>query len=257
MTQPQPTVTSKLRHDLPTGRVIASAQGVPVDRNSSPRERTVMLEPEAAAPWLLLQEITHRVTNEYCTAASVLSVAAAKAPNPEAKVAISAAAERLYEYAKLHAALQKPNRCEQLDLSNLSGLCRAFTESRLRDGRIRLTIVADELVMGAEPCWLAGLILSQLISNAAKHAFCQGGDTIRVELSRSRDQGQCIVTDNGSTAERPRIGRGMLRPLLADLAAGSRGDSVRTAPQPFLCSNANHDADDRATRGIDRPTIED
>jgi two-component sensor histidine kinase len=150
-----------------------------------------MLEPEAAAPWILLQEITHRVTNEYCTAVSVLSVAAANAANPEAKVAISAAAERRYEYAKLHAALQKPNGCAQLDLSSyLSGLCRAFTDSRLRDGRIRLTLVADELVMGAEQCWLAGLILSELISNAAKHAFCQGGDITRVELSRSCDHAQ-------------------------------------------------------------------
>ena len=46
-------------------------------------------------------------------------------------------------------------------------------------------------------CWYAGLIIAELITNAAKHAFGTGGGTIRVEIAHEGDRVQCSVTDDG------------------------------------------------------------
>jgi hypothetical protein len=63
--------------------------------------------------------------------------------------------------------------------------------------------------MSSERCWRLGLILSELITNSARHAFRDSGGLIRVELLPSRAFVECRVTDNGVGEANIRRGRGL------------------------------------------------
>jgi hypothetical protein len=47
-------------------------------------------------------------------------------------------------------------------------------------------------------CWRLGLIVSELITNAERHAFRNAGGCIRVELLMSQSFAECRVTDDGT-----------------------------------------------------------
>src|SRR5258705_10957251 len=177
-----------------------------------------------AASWLRLQEMMHGVANEHSCAASMLSLRAAKASSSDARDAISTASDRLQEYAKVHKALQVPMRAARLDLScYLSELCLALAKSRLEDRDIHLTFVEDAIELEAERCWLVGLIVTELITNAAKHAFGTGGGAIRVELLRSEHHAQCKVIDHGSRTDGLQPGGGTQIPPAPAARLGGSG----------------------------------
>jgi two-component sensor histidine kinase len=130
-----------------------------------------------SAPWLLLEEMMHRVANEYVTAASMLLLSAARASSSDARDAINAASDLLQQYAKVHKTLQLPRRGARLDLSNyLSDLCLALAKSRLEDRDIHLTFVVDAIELEPERCWHVGLIVAELITNSAKTLSVPAGE---------------------------------------------------------------------------------
>jgi two-component sensor histidine kinase len=49
--------------------------------------------------------------------------------------------------------------------------------------------------MDFERCWRLGLIVSELITNAERHAFRNAGGCIRVKLLPSQSFAECRVTD--------------------------------------------------------------
>jgi two-component sensor histidine kinase len=148
---------------------------------------------------LLLREFSHRVNNEFASAIGVISIAAARSANDEAKVALTAVQDRLQNYALVHHALQMPQHSSCIDAAAyLRQLCRAISRSKLESKGIELRLVEHTFQMNSERCWRLGLIVSELITNAERHAFRNGGGLIRVELLPSLSFVECRVTDNGT-----------------------------------------------------------
>jgi two-component sensor histidine kinase len=52
------------------------------------------------------------------------------------------------------------------------------------------------------------MIVHELVTNAARHAFGNGNGQVRVELSRAGKLVECRVVDNGSAPTSVRRGRG-------------------------------------------------
>ena len=63
--------------------------------------------------------------------------------------------------------------------------------------------------MQSDRCWRLGMIVYELITNAARHAFDGRKGEIRVELSRSGHFVECSVLDNGSAPANVRPGHGL------------------------------------------------
>jgi two-component sensor histidine kinase len=190
------------------GRVVYLAPG---RRRSSPPACPVgeTAPPRIDDPSLLLQELTHRVCNEYSAAIAALSLICARTSNAEAKLALRAAEDRLHAYAAIHRAMQMPAGAQRIDLSrHLDNLCQVMSRSLLADRGIRLLLVEKRVELEPECCWRVGLIVSELVTNACKHAFIAGEGAIRVELSRQDGQVCCKVSDNGRATAAPRRGRG-------------------------------------------------
>jgi two-component sensor histidine kinase len=147
---------------------------------------------------LLLREFSHRINNEFASAIGVISIAARSA-NDEAKVALAAVQDLLQNYALVHQSLRMPEHASCIDAAAyLRQLCRAISRSKLESKGIELRLVERTFQMNSERCWRLGLIVSELITNAERHAFRNGGGLICVELLASLSFVECRVTDNGT-----------------------------------------------------------
>jgi two-component sensor histidine kinase len=147
---------------------------------------------------LLLSEFAHRINNEFASAISAISVTAARSASDEVKAILAAVIDRLHNYAQVHQALEIPEHSTSIDgAAYLRELCAAISRSKLDCKGIELVLVGRPLWMDSERCWRLGMIVSELITNAARHAFRKRGGVIRVELSTSRSVVECRVTDNG------------------------------------------------------------
>jgi two-component sensor histidine kinase len=148
---------------------------------------------------LLLREFNYRVNNDFSSAISVISSAAARSPSDEVRLALSMVQDRLQSYASVHRALQVPEHSTRIDAAAyLLHLCRALSRSQLEARGIKLVLAADTLHMNSEACWRLGVIMFELVTNAARHAFGEGGGEIRVELRQSRSFVEFRIADNGA-----------------------------------------------------------
>jgi two-component sensor histidine kinase len=172
---------------------------------------------------LLLREITHRINNEFASAIQVVSFTAAKSPDGNVKAALAGVMEQLHNYARVHHALQMPASNDDIDASAyLRELCRSISRSKLANRNIELVLVECAFRMSSERCWLLGMIVAELITNAVRHAFDRCGGIIRIECRASGEFVECRVSDNGSasTADvRPGSGLKIIEALAQDLGA--------------------------------------
>jgi two-component sensor histidine kinase len=176
---------------------------------ASRQDNAPPLTPSDLGAWLALSEMTHRVANEYAMAIASISRAAATSESLEVKAALAGAARRLRNYAEAHRALQPPLTADQVSLADYLGrLCTAISRARLRERNISLTLVEEEIDVEADRAWRAALIVSEWITNAARHAFGVQGGAILVELCMSGGMVHCSVADNGRSAARPKDGHG-------------------------------------------------
>jgi two-component sensor histidine kinase len=173
---------------------------------------------------MLLHELNHRINNEFAAAISVVSLAAARSGNGEVKAALSDVAELLHQYADVHRALQMPEYDTLIDAAAyLRQLCRSISRSLLDGRKIELVLAAQPLRLPADRCWRLGMIVFELINNAARHAFTSEAGEIRVELLRADPFFQCRVMDNGSASAHVRPGRGL---KIIDALSSSLGGRI-------------------------------
>lgn len=171
---------------------------------------------------LLLDEFEHRTSNELASAIGIVTAAAARSSATEVKVALGRVLERLENWARLQAALQIPDYDTLIDASvYLRQLCAALAHSPLNWQGIELTVQASPTQLHAVQCWQMGLIVAELVTNSARHAFCGTGGLIRVELTSWAAAVECCVEDNGSALADVRPGRGLK--IVAALTEKLRG----------------------------------
>jgi two-component sensor histidine kinase len=159
---------------------------------------------------LLLREISHRINNELASAISLVSVAASRCSSSEARAALAAVQDRLENFARVHRSLQMPEYTTTIDVAAyIHQLCRAISHSKLADEGIELSLSIYPLRMSSERCWLLGMILFELITNAARHAFDDRAGSIHLELRPAGRSIECCITDNGTSDANPSPGRGL------------------------------------------------
>jgi two-component sensor histidine kinase len=165
--------------------------------SADPLFRTI--PPAGGEPLILVAEITHRVANEYAYAISSLHRAAAEAPDDCSRASLRGAAARLWAYAEAHRALRAPASPGLVDLGDyLTSLCEALSAASLADRGVHLTLAPEDMVLvDSERCWHVGLLVAELVNNAARHAFGPEGGFIRIELSGGCGLVTCRVADNG------------------------------------------------------------
>jgi two-component sensor histidine kinase len=172
-------------------------------------------------PLLYVNEFLHRVRNEYASVISLASLKAAKCSNQEVRAALDEVAGYLHALAEKHRVLRPPLAAVPEDLTaNLKQLCRAMIPAGLAQRGITLRFhAAERIVLEAARCWRAGLIVSEFITNAARHAFRSRAGNISVAVRPVLERVVCRVSDDGSSTVRfmPGAGTRLVDALAADL----------------------------------------
>jgi two-component sensor histidine kinase len=148
----------------------------------------------------VIREIHHRVKNNLQTIASLLRLQARRLSSPDAKAALAEGVTRIRTIAFVHETLSQAST----DLVDFAEVMRGVI-GMLQDAlgladrgiKIRFDGEIGELPAGvATPL---SLVLTELLQNAAEHAFPPGaGGTITVDLYREDGLLRAEVTDDGA-----------------------------------------------------------
>jgi two-component sensor histidine kinase len=175
----------------------------------------------ADRPYLYIAEFLHRVHNEYTCAISLATRLAARSSHEETKAVLVQIINRLHGLAATHQILRPPLTAAFVDLSaNLTLLCHAMTSFELAEQGIELHLaITEPVLLDAKRCWQAELIISELITNALRHAFASRGGRISVAVKAVSGQVICRVSDDGSptTSLKRGLGSELIDALATDL----------------------------------------
>jgi two-component sensor histidine kinase len=159
---------------------------------------------------LLMRELSHRINNEFTSAISVISLAAARSGSSEVKAALSDVSDRLHHYADVHRTLQMPEYHTHINAAlYLQQLCLSISRSRLEPNNIKLILDVCPLSLPSDRCWRLGMIVYELITNSAHHAFQGTEGKVLVQLHSAGHFVECRVSDNGRSPPQIQHGRGL------------------------------------------------
>jgi PAS domain S-box-containing protein len=200
-------------------------------------ERTAALQQRD----ILLREVYHRVKNNLQLIDSLLVMQARQLADPEAKTALLGLRRRVYALGLVHHQLMNSTNLRTFDVAPfLQELSANIIEGAV-DRNILLSVHAIPLDVGLDFAIPLGLMVTELVTNALKHAFPHGVGTIAVILERRPDdEVALIVSDDGqgqdeskTSAGRPRAGMGIniVTTLVAQLQGTmtvQKGNGTRT-----------------------------
>ena len=181
-----------------------------------------------------LREMDHRTKNNFQIVTSLLSLQGSRSGNPEVKSALTEAAERLKAVAAVYDALAPSSEgLATVRLQDqLQEICDQMRRGILPDG-IRLRADIEPMLVPHDTAVAIGIVVNELVTNACKHAFGDGGGEIRITAVREGDHARVEVSDNGRGFTPGRSGKGGLGTrLVSAFVQRIRGTSeVRSSAQ--------------------------
>jgi len=176
---------------------------------------------------VLLQELQHRVANSLQIITSVLMQSARKVQSEETRSHLHDAHQRVMSVAALHKQLATAGTTDVELRPYFTALCESIGASMIRDhNQLSLDVAVDESTTTADISVSLGLIVTELVINALKHAF--PGDRsgkIKVDYHSRGPNWTLSVTDNGigmpkdAADAKPGLGTGIVQALSKQLNA--------------------------------------
>jgi two-component sensor histidine kinase len=121
---------------------------------------------------ILLQEVQHRVANSLQIIASVLLQSARKVQSEETRASLRDAHGRVMSIATVQRQLAASGEGDVALQPYFAQLCQSLGASMIRDhDQLSLGVEVDASVVGADISVCLGLIVTELVINALKHAF--------------------------------------------------------------------------------------
>lgn len=159
------------------------------------------LKDSLAQKEILVREIHHRVKNNLQLVMSLLNLHARRIRDPRAEAAFTEARSRINALATLHRRLYESENLQEVDLRwFLEDLCAELRRGGLAGQRdIDLTVSAPDEVIGPDIAVPLGLLVTEAITNAYKHAF-QDAERGHIDVTIVRESpGTLVLTvkDNG------------------------------------------------------------
>lgn len=210
---------------------------------------------------LLLREVYHRVKNNLQQINALLQIEGRKVADPAAQAAFLATAQRIQAMGTVHRLLiSSPLPSELGSRTFLATLCESFVVGHsLRQRNIELVSEFDDIPIDVDSGVALGLMVNELVTNAAKHAFA-GRDGGRIEVRfRTLEGGGAVlsVADDGTGVANPDsalqgggtgglIVRGLAHQLDAELRiSGGKGTCVELVIPAEAMHRGTDDAGDR------------
>ena len=192
---------------------------------------------------LLLLEVQHRVANSLQIIASILLLKARRVQSNDTRLHLRDVHSRVILIADVQRQLCTSGLTDEIDLGPyLSSLCEGLLRSMVANDRaITLKTSTDNTTVRSEDAVSIGLIVTELVINALKHAFPNGREGhIAVDFTRDRSSWRLSVSDDGvgrqlDSSAPDRIGLGttiveaLARKLKATVQIAARVPGTTTA----------------------------
>ena len=144
---------------------------------------------------MLIHEVNHRVKNSLQLASSLLRLQARRISDPEAQHQLEDATARISAIAHIHQRLYRDKDTRRLNFGAfLSELCADLQASM---PRCSLTVKAPDFHISTDRAIPLALVVNELVSNAFKYAYPDGGGAIAVEAELRDDTIVIVVSDRG------------------------------------------------------------
>ena len=159
---------------------------------------------------ILLREAHHRMANVLALIQALLRRELAALENEEVRAAVGRLDERLLALGDLHRILASGSRSSRIEVADHFGrLCRALADAVLEPAGISCIAFIQDGPLPTNVCEKLSIIVSELVINAAKHAFRKNPSrVVRIELAVQAGSWSCIVSDNGIGISSSRRGHG-------------------------------------------------
>jgi two-component sensor histidine kinase/CheY-like chemotaxis protein len=173
---------------------------------------------------ILLAEVNHRVANSLALVAALIRMQASSSHEPTVKAALSETQARISAIAGMHRSLYTSDDVRIVEMSRyLSTLVSELGGTLEKAGR-KTSIVTqfDEVSLASDRAVSAGMIVTELLTNAIKYAYPPGdGGEIRVFLQRKNDEEAMLVVEDdgiGYDTNAAPIGTGLGTRIVASMA---------------------------------------
>jgi two-component sensor histidine kinase len=177
---------------------------------------------------ILLQEVQHRVANSLQIIASVLLQSARRVQSEEARGHLRNAHHRVMSIAAVQRHLAASTLGDISLRPYFIQLCESLGASMIHDPeRLSITVIVDDSVVTANASVSLGLIITELVINALKHAFPeQKHGKITVDYLSDGSKWTLSVKDDGigmpTDAAKPGLGTGIVEALARQLGGRIR-----------------------------------
>lgn len=172
---------------------------------------------------LLLKEMRHRVANSLQIIASILLLKAETVDSKESRAHLEDAHERIMTIATAQQELDAVGIGEEIQVAGyLSALCKSLAKSMIAGKKpIKIEVHAGEGAVSSDTAVSFGLITTELVINALKHAFTDGkAGKVIVSYDRKGSSWTLGVSDNGMGHAKSKEGvrRGLGTSIIGALA---------------------------------------
>src|SRR3954447_12983182 len=224
----------------------------PIEKKKERRRIERALQKLLEQKEMLLQEMSHRVANSLQIIASILLMKARTVDSPETRLHLQDAHRRVMSIASVQQHLQASARGEQIAVGPyLSKLCESLAASMIGDDRaISLKVVASEGSSTSSEAVSIGLIVTELVINALKHAFPKRprpGQQVIVGYEANGENWKRSTSDNGAgmpdrnaRTEKAGLGTSLIKALAqqleaqVDVSTGPTGTTVSVTHATFV-----------------------
>ncbi len=160
------------------------------------------MDPDLTDTQMALAEALHRARNDLQAVVSMLRLQASVAANPDVRAALHDAEVRVTALASLNARLDDAAREAGTGFDSavfLKGLATDLQGMHFGHRTVTLEVDVQAHSLAAAEGKPLGLILNELVVNALKYAFPDGGcGTVRITFRRDGDEYVLAVADNGA-----------------------------------------------------------
>lgn len=157
------------------------------------------LEALAAQQSLLLREVNHRVANSLQLISSLLELQARRTEDADAGAALRSAAERVEAVSLVHRRLFTSDDISHVQMDQyLAGLVEELQRSvGAEPANCSIRLRADPASVETDQAVALGLVVNELVTNAAKYAYPDRCGEVRVDFRQHEGALTLTVEDDG------------------------------------------------------------
>ncbi|MHC2626231.1 two-component sensor histidine kinase [Bradyrhizobium huanghuaihaiense] len=159
---------------------------------------------------LVLRESHHRMKNTLTMLGASVRRDFTRAATRDVSLAVDRFERRIVAFGRLYQLLSDNDDPSPVSVAPFfENLCGALFEAVLEPAGIRCEAAIEDDTLPSSQCHRLALMLTELVTNAAKHAFPnKNGGLIRIDVARRDGAWVCTVADNGIGAVGPLRGTG-------------------------------------------------